>query len=595
MSPPRTVSSARPSLSRQASETAEAPAPVRRPLLRRQRSADDDRPITQLLHSALKVTASALGPGILADQSPPPPPKPSKGGPLRPVRVAWAELRGREPPLQSPKSPTCLPALARANIDIFLAHSGLAQCLANIDLGRQSPKPVEPMKVSPREAPIKAALTPIPRTPTLATSRRVNFKSASKTVNRSFNNESPEPQKLTVPFTEPRNARILSAPAHRTAPILTPPRPMLRSLPRRSPLNSSFESETSTDTRTKSATSKRRLKSAGRSSGRRSGGLRKGDDTSDDDACEESPSALAQHARPLVLGVTPPPKVGRRGLQFGAEIVTMVSLISPAHSSDSESETSPGAHQVVPVPSLPEAAPAWQDEKSERPRNPPLAIVCARKINKSVSFQSRSSLPELLRRASIQLVTPPTKSEKEEEGRAKEADEAAISKKPVEASITAAGNKEATKVEIPTAPPANGIMKAPKRKVVRAKSLSRQNSKNESTETSKETSVDSQSSNSIDSVIKKEPDKPKEVVTTYYTAPVSILKAPKAPLASAEEIDPTLIEGSPKFESPKEQECWHLYRKMCEKGLTVSFDTVLRGMLTPTEYRLRKSALLSSC
>lgn len=38
-----------------------------------------------------------------------------------------------------------------------------------------------------------------------------------------------------------------------------------------------------------------------------------------------------------------------------------------------------------------------------------------------------------------------------------------------------------------------------------------------------------------------------------------------------------------------EKKCWELYRKMSDKGVNVSFDTVLRGMLTPTEYRLHRS------
>ncbi|KAK0074929.1 hypothetical protein PV325_007629 [Microctonus aethiopoides] len=44
----------------------------------------------------------------------------------------------------------------------------------------------------------------------------------------------------------------------------------------------------------------------------------------------------------------------------------------------------------------------------------------------------------------------------------------------------------------------------------------------------------------------------------------------------------------PYLSTTKEKECWHLYRRMCDKGVCVSFDTVLRGMLTPTEYRLRR-------
>lgn len=35
----------------------------------------------------------------------------------------------------------------------------------------------------------------------------------------------------------------------------------------------------------------------------------------------------------------------------------------------------------------------------------------------------------------------------------------------------------------------------------------------------------------------------------------------------------------------KERECWKLYRKMSVKGVSVTYETVLRGMLTPTEFR----------
>lgn len=46
------------------------------------------------------------------------------------------------------------------------------------------------------------------------------------------------------------------------------------------------------------------------------------------------------------------------------------------------------------------------------------------------------------------------------------------------------------------------------------------------------------------------------------------------------------------FNSPKEKECWDTYRKMSDKGIKISFDTLLRGMLTPTEYRLRRKQSL---
>lgn len=35
----------------------------------------------------------------------------------------------------------------------------------------------------------------------------------------------------------------------------------------------------------------------------------------------------------------------------------------------------------------------------------------------------------------------------------------------------------------------------------------------------------------------------------------------------------------------KEKECWLLYQKMTNKGISVSYETILRGVLTPSEYR----------
>ncbi|XP_044733012.1 nucleolar and coiled-body phosphoprotein 1 [Chrysoperla carnea] len=49
-------------------------------------------------------------------------------------------------------------------------------------------------------------------------------------------------------------------------------------------------------------------------------------------------------------------------------------------------------------------------------------------------------------------------------------------------------------------------------------------------------------------------------------------------------------EDEPIFENPKERQCWKLFKKMRDKGVEVSFDTILKGLLTPTEYRLRSKA-----
>lgn len=49
----------------------------------------------------------------------------------------------------------------------------------------------------------------------------------------------------------------------------------------------------------------------------------------------------------------------------------------------------------------------------------------------------------------------------------------------------------------------------------------------------------------------------------------------------------------PQLDTQKEKQCWDLYKKMSEKGVLVSFDTILRGMLTPTEYRLHRKQSLT--
>ncbi|XP_062549493.1 myb-like protein I isoform X2 [Armigeres subalbatus] len=43
-----------------------------------------------------------------------------------------------------------------------------------------------------------------------------------------------------------------------------------------------------------------------------------------------------------------------------------------------------------------------------------------------------------------------------------------------------------------------------------------------------------------------------------------------------------LVDG----QTPKERECYRLFKKMSNMGLSVSYDTILRGMLTPTELRV---------
>lgn len=39
----------------------------------------------------------------------------------------------------------------------------------------------------------------------------------------------------------------------------------------------------------------------------------------------------------------------------------------------------------------------------------------------------------------------------------------------------------------------------------------------------------------------------------------------------------------------KEKECWILYKKIADKGIVITYETILRGMLTPSEVRVIES------
>lgn len=45
--------------------------------------------------------------------------------------------------------------------------------------------------------------------------------------------------------------------------------------------------------------------------------------------------------------------------------------------------------------------------------------------------------------------------------------------------------------------------------------------------------------------------------------------------------DCDVVDGQPMFKSDKEKECWTLFKKMTAKGVSVTFDTVLRLAATP--------------
>lgn len=50
----------------------------------------------------------------------------------------------------------------------------------------------------------------------------------------------------------------------------------------------------------------------------------------------------------------------------------------------------------------------------------------------------------------------------------------------------------------------------------------------------------------------------------------------KETLPAKETLRKETLPSEPHFQTTKEKECWHLYKRMCDKGVCVSFDTVLR-------------------
>lgn len=80
--------------------------------------------------------------------------------------------------------------------------------------------------------------------------------------------------------------------------------------------------------------------------------------------------------------------------------------------------------------------------------------------------------------------------------------------------------------------------------------------------------------------------------STSSSVPSSIMERDDgALLKSSSETEITHKSREFEFKYPeyvrtlKERECWKLYLKMSAKGVSIAYDTILRGMLTPTEFR----------
>lgn len=60
------------------------------------------------------------------------------------------------------------------------------------------------------------------------------------------------------------------------------------------------------------------------------------------------------------------------------------------------------------------------------------------------------------------------------------------------------------------------------------------------------------------------------------TLPPRITAPATAPAAPADPEEPEDPDAEPAFKTEKERECWQMFRKMADKGVAVSYDTVLR-------------------
>ncbi|XP_012287305.1 serine/arginine repetitive matrix protein 1 [Orussus abietinus] len=271
-----------------------------------------------------------------------------------------------------------------------------------------------------------------------------------------------------------------------------------------------------------------------------------------------------------------------------ADVVTMVSLVSSADS-DSDIEHSPRDDKLI------------HELRNKLPTTPIIkgspAITTTRKPVKSVSFQQdlpdeekedekKSSIARytvLCRGTGSALPTPEETTTWRTE----------VAPLPVPASSPAFGHGVDAEPETPVTDREKRCLVVPigdvrdkKRKLLRTRSApARQNTADPATSDRKESSLESDGEAGSAS---PEAPPPEE------TSNVKVDGEPTSPTRKAEpEIMAVSIE--PQFQTTKEKECWHLYRRMCDKGVYVSFDTVLRGMLTPTEYRLRQKELTQNC
>ncbi|KAB0796837.1 hypothetical protein PPYR_10898 [Photinus pyralis] len=222
----------------------------------------------------------------------------------------------------------------------------------------------------------------------------------------------------------------------------------------------------------------------------------------------------------------------------GPDVVTMVSLLSPE---ESETEEQPESEKVKPKPTPPAVSRGPSLEKNEKDDSNK-----SFHLRKTVSFQQSSiyavrsfsaSFPA--RRGSVvtALMLNSSNSDKC----------ANLEKRTTQETGTDDGRE-------------------PKRRLLRTKS----NSLYSSTELEESTELQCENKNPSSTTQNGSLNGSNDVKLEVNESPPS--------------------SNEPAFETPKEKQCWEMYRKMSGKGVRISFETILRGMLTPTEYRLRRKS-----
>ncbi|XP_030750087.1 uncharacterized protein LOC115877879 [Sitophilus oryzae] len=266
------------------------------------------------------------------------------------------------------------------------------------------------------------------------------------------------------------------------------------------------------------------------------------------------------------------------------EIVTMVSLVSPG-GSDNEEEAEEDVEEVVQK-ERPKSVLKRESSFAEKPNETDLTKNASlRKTVKSVSFQQSSihavrsfsaSFPA--RRGSVACALAPSSGNS--------------------ASSTKNGPAKTQEKRSTNPSSPHSDERVPKRRLLRAKT------EEAKTDLWQRTSEFPRSRNSAEIQTSATFSVDIQTKTTENSNETTLEESMKLNLeeniiliTTDDQKKEDLLENEKNIEdlppdTPNEKQCWAMYCKMTEKGINVSYDTILRGLLTPTEYRMRRKTSL---